>query len=67
MTTKSQLSIQSEVRYVVLLTMPKLSVEDSARLIRHLEAGQSITKVCQLFNVNKTTVYRLQKKYEQTR
>jgi len=61
-TTKSQLSIQSEVRYVVLLTMPKLSVEDSARLIGHLEAGQSITKVCQLFNVNKTTVYRLQKK-----
>ena len=47
--------------------MPKLSVEDSARLIGHLEAGQSITKVCQLFNVNKTTVYRLQKKYEQTR
>ena len=45
--------------------MPKLSLEESARLIGHLEAGQSIQTVCRVFNVNKTTVYRLKKKYEQ--
>jgi len=44
--------------------MPHLSLEDSARLIGHLEAGQSVSKLCKLFNVNKSTICRLKQKYE---
>ena len=44
--------------------MPKLSTEDSARLIGHLQAVLTPSEVAKIFGVNKTTVYQLKEKFE---
>ena len=45
--------------------MPKLSLEESSRLVGHLEAGISPTKVAGIFVVKKTTVYRIKAKFDE--
>ena len=45
--------------------MPKLSLEESSRLVGQLEAGISPTKVAGIFGVNKTTVYRIKAKFDE--
>ena len=45
--------------------MPKLSLEDSARLVGHLQAGISPSKVANIIAVNETTVYRIMRNFEE--
>jgi len=44
--------------------MPKLSFEDSSRLIGHLQANVPVAEVAKSFNVTLATVYSLKKKFE---
>ena len=45
--------------------MAKLSLEDSVRLVGHLQAGISPYKVANIFAVDETTVYRIKGKFEE--
>ena len=45
--------------------MPKLSAEESPRVIGHLQAGVNPKQVANLFDVHLFTVYRLKEKFEQ--
>ena len=44
--------------------MPKLSLEQRARIIGQLEAGVSAKEITCIFNVHKTSVYRLKEKFD---
>lgn len=48
-----------------LLKMPRLSLEERARAIGHIEAGVHITTVAQMFNISVSSCYRLKGKYEE--
>ena len=46
--------------------MGKLTIEERSRLVGHLQAGVKIVSICRIFNVNKTTVWRIKRKFMRT-
>lgn len=52
--------------FLSLLTMPRLSQEERARAVGHLQAGVSVQRVAALFNVTRRTIYLWQNRFQAT-
>ena len=58
------LLLRSVIEQQYSFIMPKLSAEESARVIGHLQAGVNPKQVANLFDVHISTVYGLKEKFE---